>query len=595
MRPATAVALALALTACASGNSGSVGTDAKSAVMLKVADDTRAGGDPAGALAMYRGLHETAPNDPVPLVRIGATAMELADYADAVTAYRAALAIDPKDLDSHRGLALVLLAQGHPEEAINELNAALALNRDDPRIYNGLGVAHDMLGQYADAQKDYRDGLKLAPTNANLRNNFGMSQALAGNFDGAIATLEGLGSIADAPARFRLNLALAYGLAGNDEKAALVARHVLDEQSVKNNLEYYAMLRAMDAKSRAAAIIGAQLHGSATASAAVKPTDTALATPPAAAPQVPVQATLLPVPAPQPPNQSKADVVNPPTKMAAGDATPAPSTAPHHKHRKAVANPAAAALEKTNGAQAAESASKSRGPTPAASAAPTKVQAASDLPAAPGTIRSDANPADSSPAATTIGSPPVAASPAAMVASARGEPHAEVEPAAGEAPAVGLISTLADGWMDRIAPAAFALKSTAAEPVAEAFDPARATSDVAGSISLALSDVAAAVAAPTWAGVVNGGNVQRRSRTNHVVVQLGSYLLESSARKVMEECAAHDIEVNLSRKHDRNGRAWFTVRTAEFASSDEAAPVLRQIARIHGVAPILLKHRMPSA
>lgn len=759
MRPATAVALALALTACATGNGGSVAADAKSAVMLKVADDTRAGGDPAGALAIYRDLHETAPNDPVPLIRIGATAMELADYADAVTAYRAALVIDPKDVDSHRGLALVLLAQGHPEEAINELKAALAANANDPRTYNALGVAHDMMGQYAEAQKDYRNGLKLAPTNANLRNNFGMSLALAGDFEGAIATLDGLGSVADAPARFRLNLALAYGLAGNDEKAALVARHVLDEQAVKNNLEYYAMLRAMDPKSRAAAIVSAQLHGSAIASAAVKSTDTASAVPPAAAPQVAVQATMLPVPAAPVPSESTADAASPPTKVAAGDATPAPPGIAHrHKHQKLVAKAAASAPPKPDEVPAGKDTPQTVPSTPAEA-----IAAVSELPPTDATIGSAAETATAAPEpasappvqmvaspkqeaaapaepteaaiaeakapeavplstlstnvsveqtvpgavpvtevaatnaaalVTEAASPPTpvseavaadtvgehfvvqlgsyvlessarkvadqcaakgfdvhvgrgrgpngrdwffvrssefasaaeakaaiqnfrevagiaprmmhhrgsttaqaddAASEAAMPASAQPELHDGAGLSGSEAPGASFMSTLADGSMDGIAAAVFAPKLAAAEPVAEVFDPARTAFEVTGSVTVAISNLVPAAAAPPMTGGVHRGLVQRRPDNTHVVVQIGSYLHESSARKVMNECAAHDIEVKLGREHDRQGRAWFTLRTAEFASSDEAAPVLRQISQIHGVAPIFIKRRAPSA
>src|SRR5512146_563239 len=74
---ATALALVLTLAACAGTVPPDVpATVGNAAMLLKVADDTRAGGDPATALSLYRQLHAQQPSDPVPLRRIGATALE---------------------------------------------------------------------------------------------------------------------------------------------------------------------------------------------------------------------------------------------------------------------------------------------------------------------------------------------------------------------------------------------------------------------------------------------------------------------------------------------------------------------------------------
>ena len=59
-----------------------------------------------------------------------------------------------------------------------------------------------------------------------------------------------------ATARNRQNLALVYGLAGDVEKAAEIGRLDLDESEVRNNLAYYARLRALPAADRSAAILG---------------------------------------------------------------------------------------------------------------------------------------------------------------------------------------------------------------------------------------------------------------------------------------------------------------------------------------------------
>ena len=52
----------------------------------------------------------------------------------------------------------------------------------------------------------------------------------------------------------RLNLALIYGLAGDDEAAAALASQELDSESVRRNLAFYAVLRAMPVEQRLKAL-----------------------------------------------------------------------------------------------------------------------------------------------------------------------------------------------------------------------------------------------------------------------------------------------------------------------------------------------------
>ena len=226
--------------------------------LMRVADDTRARGDPATALGLYRRLHEQRPTDPEPLARIAATLGKLNDYSAATEAWREAIALAPDDPAYRRGLASALLSLGQPEPAIAELETAVAARPDDPRLLNTLGVAHDIIGRHDLAQEDYRKGLRLAPHDLGLRNNFGLSLALAGDYGGAVAALEKIVNDPASPPRYRLNLALVYGLAGDTEKAGAIARGSLPEDAVRNNLAYYAMLRGMDDRARVAAVLGGQ-------------------------------------------------------------------------------------------------------------------------------------------------------------------------------------------------------------------------------------------------------------------------------------------------------------------------------------------------
>ena len=262
---AAAVGLGLLLAGCAVLGQCDTGAPAAAASagagdkFMRVADETRAHGDPATALGLYRRLNEQRPGDPEPLARIGSTLAQLKEYTGAAEAYREAIALAPNDPALRRGLAAVLLTLGQPEPAIAELEIAVARRPDDPRLLNALGVAHDITGRHDLAQEDYRNALRLTPRDAGLRNNYGLSLALSGDYGGAAAALEEVVNDPTSPPRYRLNLALVYGLAGDTEKAASVARGSLPEDDVRNNLAYYAMLRGMDDRARVAAIMGGQV------------------------------------------------------------------------------------------------------------------------------------------------------------------------------------------------------------------------------------------------------------------------------------------------------------------------------------------------
>ncbi len=307
LRPLTLTVM-LALAGCTSSQwAGSQASGAdpskltpeqNEAALIKVADQTRAGGDLGTAVTIYKRAHEMANRDPVPLAKLAETLVQMQAYNDAVEVYRAALALKDDDADLHRGLGNVLLALGKPQLAQAQLEAAAAKSPSDARVYNGLGVAYDLTGRHDLAQQAYRKGLGLAPEQLSLRNNLGLSQALGGDYAGGIATLSEVVTQPGASARNRQNLALVYGLSGDNVHAASVARRDLDEQAVRSNLAYYALLRSLDDVGRTAAILGADVRAAKLNEPAATVKDPAIADAPAAAPMTPVQGQSLQNPQP---------------------------------------------------------------------------------------------------------------------------------------------------------------------------------------------------------------------------------------------------------------------------------------------------------
>jgi Flp pilus assembly protein TadD len=230
-------------------------SDATYGTLMRVGDATRDGGDLANAVNIYRRAADKAPaDDSTSFVRLGFTLIDLRSYNEAVSAFRAGLQRTPKNADARRGLGNALVSLDQPQLAAAEFEAALALTPDDPRIYNSLGVVLDMGGDHRQAQELYRDGLSHGPDSLALQNNLGLSLAMTKDYPEAIAILRSVASHPSATARNRQNLALVYGLAGQNEAAEQVARMDLDESSVKNNVAYYGVLRALSDEERIAAI-----------------------------------------------------------------------------------------------------------------------------------------------------------------------------------------------------------------------------------------------------------------------------------------------------------------------------------------------------
>jgi Flp pilus assembly protein TadD len=221
---------------------------------MRVAAATRAGGDPATAVVLYRRAHTLEPFNAEPLAKLGGALNDLAVPDEAAQAFRKALGIDPRNTEGLRGLGAALIALDQPELAVEQFEAALAIE-DDHRSYSGLGVALDAMGDHALAQAYYRVGLELAPGNLTLLNNLGLSLALTGDHPAAIEALSQAATHPAATARQRQNLALAHGLAGDPEVAARIARLDLDEAAVQSNLAYYDVLRAANDSAMSAAAV----------------------------------------------------------------------------------------------------------------------------------------------------------------------------------------------------------------------------------------------------------------------------------------------------------------------------------------------------
>ncbi len=226
------------------------------AALMRVANATRARGDYATAITIYRRVADLAPTNSEPYLAMGDALMAVGAYNDAVSAYHGAISRGAK-VDAYRGLGNARISLDQPALALTQFDEAIRLAADDVRGYSGKGVALDMMGQYAAAQEIYRGALEIAPDNKTVLNNFGLSLAFSGKHDEAIEILRPIALAPEGRARQRQNLALAYGMAGDMAEAARIARMDLDEASVQKNLAYYQILRARKGRIGDAKAVGA--------------------------------------------------------------------------------------------------------------------------------------------------------------------------------------------------------------------------------------------------------------------------------------------------------------------------------------------------
>jgi Flp pilus assembly protein TadD len=224
--------------------------------LLRLAASARAGGDLAAAVRLYQ---QAITNDRSRIdayVLLGDTLIDMGAFDDAATTYQEALGRDRKNSAAHRGYARAMLGLNRPEAAVVHYQAVLGEAPGDLQAHNGLGVAFDLAGQHEAAQDAYRAGLQIAPDSMLLRNNLGLSLALAGKHAEAIELLRAVVDEPGAKARNRQNLALAYGLAGDLTAAERISRLDLDEESVQNNLSYFAALAAVEDRRKRASVLG---------------------------------------------------------------------------------------------------------------------------------------------------------------------------------------------------------------------------------------------------------------------------------------------------------------------------------------------------
>ncbi len=96
-------------------------------------------------------------------------------HADAVVAYREALARRSDDFEALRGLARAHSRLDDHGAALDTYQRALLLRPRDARLWNGRGAALHELDRFADAEASYREAIAVSPSYARAIANLGLA------------------------------------------------------------------------------------------------------------------------------------------------------------------------------------------------------------------------------------------------------------------------------------------------------------------------------------------------------------------------------------------------------------------------------------
>ena len=197
------------------------------------------------------------------------------DLQNTISTLHNVLRADPKNYDAHLKLGEIYLQMAEPAEAIKQFTAALPSSEHDARAKEGLGLAFLKLGDNASAQryfsealsdddklwrahlgiaeladqardwaaaeKSYQAAIAASPQSAAIYNNLGLSYTRQRRYDEAIAQFQKSLSLRASPAA-RANMRFAYAMKGDYLTAlAGVSRENLSD--ALNNVGYAAMMR----------------------------------------------------------------------------------------------------------------------------------------------------------------------------------------------------------------------------------------------------------------------------------------------------------------------------------------------------------------
>jgi tetratricopeptide (TPR) repeat protein len=179
---------------------GGLAAAATPAELYQQSYDLEAKGDHAGALGKLEALEEAGQSGYVLSLRKAWLSYRAGRHADAVKAYRRAIAAAPEGLEARQGVILPLIAMGSWSEAEAACRDLLSRSPDDYYGRSRLAWVLYSSGRYAEAADAYREVLRRYPSDVDMRAGLGWSLLKQGQTVAARAAFDAVLAVAPAHA-----------------------------------------------------------------------------------------------------------------------------------------------------------------------------------------------------------------------------------------------------------------------------------------------------------------------------------------------------------------------------------------------------------
>ena len=141
------------------------------------------------------------------------------DIETAISMSQKARDLAPNSLESHRARGYVLYATGNYDEAVSEYKAALAINDKLWELHYGLGIVYRITGEYDLATQSMLAAIAFSPENPDIPTDLSRTYATQGQFGKAVQYAEQALKIDPSNPRLHGNLGFMYYKNGEYDKA----------------------------------------------------------------------------------------------------------------------------------------------------------------------------------------------------------------------------------------------------------------------------------------------------------------------------------------------------------------------------------------
>ena len=169
------------------------------------------------AIAHFRILARVNSGEAAYTSALGAALIAKGELDEGMRTLQAAMAKDPKSLESANNLAVALAREGRVQDAARLYEEALATDSSFPDAHFNYGNLLANQGKTAEAMAHYEAAVRLRPENAYYRNILGIEYAKQGKLSQALAEFQEAVRIAPAEPAYKRNLDHALSLLNEPE------------------------------------------------------------------------------------------------------------------------------------------------------------------------------------------------------------------------------------------------------------------------------------------------------------------------------------------------------------------------------------------